>query len=1608
MGSIPAQCSPKPSFIMVFFFNADDTTSTSQYTVSIWILVLIFSLLFCLLHVDLLDPAEEIIHTMLDLGYELAARGHQPTFWGDHSYVLTLLTWPIPFIPTRGKWSDSGLLIFSNPGKAHTRNAWHTKVVFDKAFDDDKLVMKGVLGICLEMDYVDECSSKLDINPNHRTMIRLPVLHLFNCHLQSTHTEPMLKHLQEAARYSQLKSVEVAMFDQITRQFIEWQWTERLPWMLCGDFNVDSIADVGHIAGWGTFQMPPIVAKGHGGGSRTKKQINWHGFPKSWEYTKVLLPSLCEGERVVDLLLRDQGGHVSTRPRETNPTLRQKLVYKYPQRLDYIFFRPGGVGTPVSVEGSTRLAHFERDFGGITKSRPCSDHYGIRTMISVPDLILWNAFEPTPGARKHEKPPQSVWVAFRTAVNKFRSRPCIGWRRTDAGATDASFHSLTYGQVYTQASFFGSGLISFAVEKSIDLFRGRNIAILLENSPECIICMLACTRFSLVSLPLSSIDTPTLDFLALQASVVIAHREFTKLIKSRGLLVVQFEKLIVGDVADVDYESLLRLGERMPLPTTLGRDVFTLSPIHMPSSGITFVPILQKQVLASTDSLASALGLHIFPSPHTPEAQSSSAHNTCETPEAQSTSANNTCETPEAHTPSAHNTCEAGDSTEGGHRSESGRPASSHRYLCSWSIAFPEERLMVLTMILHGHYVGLSLLLGRSFVDDIVSFKPTVICNHVGLPLALPGIEKTCLKAEEDMEEIMEDAEEEDDDDVKKRDTKRSTTTTKSPSRLRSILFNMRTLYEEAVHFFRLPAVRRKLFGRVDRSLNYAGGASASTSSSAAFKQGGYQGIECLLCLCSPAGRYLRPSNTNTFRSQFGHPSKFRQLKGLFCPQSFQLLTCMEVETEEEQIKKRVGGSSSSSSSSFFPKIFLGAPTPSSSSSSSYPHDHVVDNKEKNRSDNNNNNNNASFYNRSNRYAAIGKPLIDRSKMALIPAPRGHRRFPHSPLKEGFLFWSFSSDLSSLEKSKVPASTSDKKNSKSESNNQSVSEIFTGVRESECNRSGSRSTQKYTEEPSLMGGAGASSWLLKNPLFVASSSSGGENRRRGLTCTAPSTSTSGGKEWVCKGRNGRLPACLELPPTAKRDRSCSFSTVGEMRVEHDKVVKRHEEVHELPTIIGDAGDFFAPVGVGVSSLSPSRRKWKKKDDHKEDDDDDDDEDEDMKSEAEDSENEETTTGRRNGSPVVDSSSMKKRNEEKDENEDDTDTDTESDTGASHRSHEDDGCGDIYGGHIWFALEIEEVLKAAHQWVQQVAVKPHTSPSAIQAVVVINENCPHETTITVEGLLTCFNERLRKTVGGQVRVASIVFRAPLTLNEHGCTDATGALLRHRIFSLGEEDEGCMPSAYDKRSCDQRRLSLIKTSGCSSVVQSEEEENDDDADFEVESKSSSRLLHYDSTVEEDSPTSLPYSSRPQRHPGLIDRKARTNRTRESTAYEAPHLGEERTGREERAQERDKSRWREAARGSHDSIQTTKQRSGGRTRTRAAAGRNERKEAFSFNEQREEEDNKSRVFKISNVAVAVNTGIYVQELEDGMLIMLGNQEVTFAGTSMPPSRELARITV
>jgi acyl-CoA synthetase (AMP-forming)/AMP-acid ligase II/endonuclease/exonuclease/phosphatase family metal-dependent hydrolase len=213
----------------------------------------------------------------------------------------------------RRKWTDSGLLILS-------RLPIETQ--------DDMLFPESAIGL-------DAGATKGVVYARVRTVER--ALHVFNCHLQATHTG---EGDYASVRSQQLK----ALRDFITKK----TFGTRDPWVLTGDFNIDAIATTDdHTGEFGfAFQAPRSQSEAY----------DW------------LMKTISPRGDVINLLHETEGRHVCTRPpRLSFPrSAAYAFKHKYPQCLDYIFFCNGSVGSIKRTMRSTQIEKFPAE----VKSRP--------------------------------------------------------------------------------------------------------------------------------------------------------------------------------------------------------------------------------------------------------------------------------------------------------------------------------------------------------------------------------------------------------------------------------------------------------------------------------------------------------------------------------------------------------------------------------------------------------------------------------------------------------------------------------------------------------------------------------------------------------------------------------------------------------------------------------------------------------------------------------------------------------------------------------------------------------------------------------------------------------------------------------------------------------------------------------------------------------------------------------------------------------------------------------------------------------------------------------------------------------------------------------------
>ena len=200
------------------------------------------------------------------------------------------------------KWTDSGLLILSRLPIENQDDMFFS----EPGLGLDAGAAKGVVYACV------------------RTVER--ALHVFNCHLQATHTND--------ANYASVRSHQLIKLREFMTQKT---FGKRDPWVLTGDLNVDAIAVTNeHTGEFGfAFQAP-------------RKQSEAYDF---------LLRQITPRGDAIDLMYETSGRHVCTRPpRLSFPrSAAYAFRHKYPQCLDYIFFNPGSVGSIKRVKVSHGL-----------------------------------------------------------------------------------------------------------------------------------------------------------------------------------------------------------------------------------------------------------------------------------------------------------------------------------------------------------------------------------------------------------------------------------------------------------------------------------------------------------------------------------------------------------------------------------------------------------------------------------------------------------------------------------------------------------------------------------------------------------------------------------------------------------------------------------------------------------------------------------------------------------------------------------------------------------------------------------------------------------------------------------------------------------------------------------------------------------------------------------------------------------------------------------------------------------------------------------------------------------------------------------------------------
>jgi len=303
------------------------------------------------------------IREMKKLGYTWHVKSESPSMWDLVRY---------------GKWTDSGLVIFSRLPVEASKS-----LRFSEAFHLDAGACKGAIWARLQL-------------------AEFRFLDVFNCHLQASHTN-LAGEVYDKIRHSQLTEL---------GEFIKLAGSEH-PFVLTGDFNVDAIPEP--LDPMGTYGIPFRPPRN-----------------ESEDYQR-MVRSLDPTGRLVDLLVGPTeedplGGaaaaserrHPCTRPpRLKLPGSSHHLAkHKYPQRLDYVFYRPT---LPSLVEHRhTHIDKFEvpknKDFEHL------SDHYGVRAHFRLRCGFAWRR-EP-----KRSNSRQISGGALRTAYQAAGSLPVISQR----------------------------------------------------------------------------------------------------------------------------------------------------------------------------------------------------------------------------------------------------------------------------------------------------------------------------------------------------------------------------------------------------------------------------------------------------------------------------------------------------------------------------------------------------------------------------------------------------------------------------------------------------------------------------------------------------------------------------------------------------------------------------------------------------------------------------------------------------------------------------------------------------------------------------------------------------------------------------------------------------------------------------------------------------------------------------------------------------------------------------------------------------------------------------------------------------------------------------
>eukprot|EP00931_Biecheleriopsis_adriatica_P100943 TRINITY_DN76177_c0_g1_i1.p1 TRINITY_DN76177_c0_g1~~TRINITY_DN76177_c0_g1_i1.p1 ORF type:complete len:1450 (-),score=292.96 TRINITY_DN76177_c0_g1_i1:121-4470(-) len=245
----------------------------------------------------------------------------------------------------RGKWTDSGLVIFSRLPVVESRS-----IRFESGASLDAGACKGAIWARLEL-------------------VAGRFLDVFNCHLQASHTGTDGE-IFERIRKSQLQEL---------KDFVELSGTEH-PYILTGDFNVDAIPEPSDPMGtYGIPFRPP-----------RQESEDYQRMVHALDPKRCLVDLLCGPTRsdpLGDEAAPSARRHPCTRPPQLRQpsTARYVARHKYPQRLDYVFYRP-------TLNSLVEHSHSDVECFEV-RDNPAyaylSDHFGIRAHFRLRCSFAW-------------------------------------------------------------------------------------------------------------------------------------------------------------------------------------------------------------------------------------------------------------------------------------------------------------------------------------------------------------------------------------------------------------------------------------------------------------------------------------------------------------------------------------------------------------------------------------------------------------------------------------------------------------------------------------------------------------------------------------------------------------------------------------------------------------------------------------------------------------------------------------------------------------------------------------------------------------------------------------------------------------------------------------------------------------------------------------------------------------------------------------------------------------------------------------------------------------------------------------------------------------------